>query len=208
VKRILCQWCTDNSLSAWVAGFLAVLISYAGPLVIVFQGANLANLSNDMTSTWIWAISIGSGLSGLILSWKLRIPIIIAWSTPGAALLVGMLPEIPLAEAIGAYIISAVIVTAIGVSGLFDRLIERIPKGIAAAMLAGILLNFGTKVFTSINASPTLVLAMLFTFLVFKRIHPRYAIASVMVIGIMIAVVSGGTGVVGIARDAEHLNLR
>jgi benzoate membrane transport protein len=183
----------DASLSAIVAGFLAVLISYAGPLVVVFQAAHLANLSTDMTASWIWAISIGSGLSGVILSWRLRTPIVTAWSTPGAALLVAMLPSMPLAEAIGAYMVAALLITLIGVSGAFDRFIERIPKGIAAAMLAGILLRFGTEVFTSVDTSPLLVLAMLGTFLIVKRLWPRYAIASVMVVGVGLAVLSGGT---------------
>lgn len=183
----------DFSLSALVAGFLAVLISYAGPLVIVFQAAKLANLSTEMTSSWIWAVSIGSGLTGLILSWRLKTPVITAWSTPGAALLVVMLPHMPLAQAIGAYIVSSVAITAIGLSGAFDKLIERIPKGIAAAMLAGILLRFGTEVFGSINASPALVLLMIATFLVFKRLQPRYAIASVMLVGIAFAIATGKT---------------
>jgi benzoate membrane transport protein len=183
----------DSSLSAWVAGFLAVLISYAGPLVIVFQAARVAHLTTELTSSWIWAISIGSGITGLVLSWRLKTPIITAWSTPGAALLVVMLPTMPLAQAIGAYIVSAAAITAIGLSGAFDKLIARIPKGIAAAMLAGILLPFGTGVFKSIDASPLMVLSMALTFLVLKRVLPRYAIAGVMVVGIACAVALGKT---------------
>lgn len=183
----------DFSLSALVAGFLAVLVSYAGPLVIVFQAAKLANLSTEMTSSWIWAISIGSGITGLLLSWRLKTPVITAWSTPGAALLVVMLPGLPLPQAVGAYIVSSLAITAIGLSGAFDKLIGAIPKGIAAAMLAGILFHFGTNVFSSLSASPALVLLMLLTFLVFKRMWPRYAIAAVMLVGIVFAVVTGHT---------------
>lgn len=183
----------DASFSALVAGFLAVLISYAGPLVIVFKAANLANLSTELISSWIWAISIGSGLSGLWLSWRLKTPVITAWSTPGAALLVVMLPGMSFPEAIGAYVVSALAITIIGATGLFDKLIERIPKGIAAAMLVGILFRFGTEVFTSIEASPWLVLAMLATFLGFRRLKPRYAIAAVMAIGIILAMAAGQT---------------
>lgn len=183
----------DSSLSAVVAGFLAVLISYAGPLVVVFQAAHLAHLSTEMTSSWIWAISIGSGLSGLILSWRLRTPIITAWSTPGAALLVTMLPGMPLGEAIAAYMAASLLITLIGLSGAFDKLIDKIPRGIAAAMLAGILLRFGTEVFTSIGTSPLLVLAMLCTFLVVKRLWARYAIASVMAIGMALAILTDST---------------
>jgi benzoate membrane transport protein len=123
----------------------------------------------------------------------LRTPVITAWSTPGAALLVGMLPGISFPEAIGAYLFCAVIVTAVGISGVFDRFMAHIPKGIAAAMLAGILLHFGMQVFASISASPVLVFAMLLTFLVIKRVWPRYAIATVMVVGIAITVASGTT---------------
>jgi benzoate membrane transport protein len=150
-------------------------------------------MSTEMTSSWIWAISIGSGVSGLLLSWKSRTPIIAAWSAPGSALLVGMLPGIPLSHAIGAYLFSAVVTAAIGFSGLFDRLIERIPRGITAAMLAGILFQFGTQVFSSVSASPFLVFAMLLTYLVVKFMWPRYAIACVMAVGVLIAIASGTT---------------
>lgn len=183
----------DFSISALIAGFLAVLISYAGPLVIVFQAAKLANLSTELTSSWIWAISLGSGITGLLLSWKLKVPVITAWSTPGAALLVGMLPTMPLNQAVGAYIVSAVIITLIGLSGAFENLIQRIPKGIAAGMLAGILFRFGTEIFVSISAKPMLVLLMLATFLAFKRLQPRYAIAAVMLVGVLLAIAAGDT---------------
>lgn len=183
----------DLSLSCVVAGFLAVLISYAGPLIIVYQAARLANLSTEMTSSWIWAISIGSGLTGLILSWRLKTPIITAWSTPGAALLVVMLPGMPLPQAIGAYIVASLAISFIGLSGAFDRLIERIPKGIAAAMLTGILFHFGTNVFSSISTNPALVLLMFATFLVLKRFQPRYAIAAVMLVGIVFAITTDHT---------------
>ncbi|NDY89629.1 benzoate/H(+) symporter BenE family transporter [Ideonella sp. TBM-1] len=183
----------DASLPAAVAGFLAVLISYAGPLVIVFKAADLAHLDAAHTASWIWAISVGSGLSGLWLSWRLRTPVITAWSTPGAALLVGMLPGLTLPQAVAAYLVSALAITAVGASGLFDRLIGRLPKGMAAALLAGILLRFGTEVFASVQASPALVLAMVATFLGLRRLKPRYAIAAVMVVGIALAMAAGQT---------------
>ncbi len=194
----------DFSVSALVAGFLAVLISYAGPLVIVFQAAKLANLSTEFTSSWIWAISLGSGITGLWLSWRLKTPIITAWSTPGAALLVVMLPTMPLSQAIGAYIVSSVAITVVGLSGAFDKLIERIPKGIAAAMLAGILLRFGTDVFASIHANPALVLLMVLTFLVLKRMLPRYAIAAVLLVGSLFAIYTGKTHVSQISLSVVH----
>ncbi len=99
----------DISLSAIIAGLIAVIISYAGPLLIVFQAANAAHLNSAMLSSWIWAISIGSGVTGIILSLRYRTPVITAWSTPGAALLVASLPGVPYPEAIGAFMFSALV---------------------------------------------------------------------------------------------------
>jgi len=177
----------DFSLSALVAGLIAVIISYAGPLIIVFQAAREAQLAPAEVSSWIWAISIGSGVTGLLLSWRLRAPVITAWSTPGAALLVSMLPQVSLAEAIGAYIVAALVIAVVGLSGAFDRLMSRLPKAIAAAMLAGILFRFGAELFTSIKLQPALVLAMFASYLLFKRLSPRYAILSVLVVGCAVA---------------------
>ncbi|WP_260961639.1 benzoate/H(+) symporter BenE family transporter [Pseudomonas citri] len=177
----------DLSLSAVIAGFIAVIISYAGPLIIVFQAAKEAHLPDDVVSSWIWAISIGSGITGLLLSWRLRVPVITAWSTPGAALLVSILPTVTLPEAIGAYVVASLIIAVIGLSGAFDKLMNRLPKAIAAAMLAGILFRFGAELFTSIKLQPALVLSMLAVYLAFKRLSPRYAILSVLVIGCAVA---------------------
>lgn len=177
----------DCSLSAVVAGLIAVIISYAGPLIIVFQAAREAQLSPAEVSSWIWAISIGSGVTGLLLSWRLRAPVITAWSTPGAALLVSMLPQVSLAEAVGAYIVAAVVIALVGLSGAFDKLMSRLPKAIAAAMLAGILFRFGAELFTSIKVQPWLVLSMFASYLVFKRLSPRYAILSVLIVGCAVA---------------------
>lgn len=181
----------DLSISAVIAGFIAVIISYAGPLIIVFQAAREAQLSNSEVSSWIWAISIGSGVTGLLLSWRLRIPVITAWSTPGAALLVSMLPTVSLAEAIGAYIVASLIIAVVGLSGAFDKLMSRLPKAIAAAMLAGILFRFGADLFTSVRVQPWLVLSMLAAYLVFKRLSPRYAILSVLIVGCAVATAMG-----------------
>lgn len=177
----------DLSLSAVIAGLIAVIISYAGPLIIVFQAAREAHLPSAQVSSWIWAISIGSGLTGLLLSWRLKVPVITAWSTPGAALLVSMLPTVSLPQAIGAYIVASLIIAVIGLSGLFDKLMSHLPKAIAAAMLAGILFRFGAGLFTSVTLQPALVLAMIGAYLLGKRLSPRYAILAVLLVGCGVA---------------------
>lgn len=181
----------DFSLSAAVAGFIATVISYAGPLVIIFQAADAAQLSRELLSSWVWAISIGSALLGIGLSLRYRVPIIIAWSAPGSALLVALLPGISMNEAVGAYLLSSLIIFLVGLSGAFDRVISKLPGAIAAAMLAGILLRFGSGLFVSLQGKPGLVLAMFATYLVCKRLLPRYAVMAVLVVGCAIAMLTG-----------------
>jgi len=181
----------DFSLSAVVAGFIATVISYAGPLVIIFQAAKAGDMPHDVLSSWVWTISIGSGVLGILLSLRYKVPIIIAWSAPGSALLVTMLPDITLNEAVGAYIVTSVVVLLVGLSGAFDRIINRLPSAIAAGMLAGILFRFGTGLFVSIKEQPWLVLAMFCTYLIFKRAMPRYAVLAVLVVGVAITIASG-----------------
>jgi len=181
----------DCSLSAVVAGFIATVTSYAGPLVIIFQAAKAGGLPQDVLSSWVWTISIGSGVLGILLSLRYKVPIIIAWSAPGSALLVTMLPDITLNEAVGAYVVTSVVVLLVGLSGAFDRIINRLPAAIAAGMLAGILFRFGTGLFISIKEQPWLVLAMFATYLAFKRALPRYAVFAVLVVGVTITVASG-----------------
>jgi benzoate membrane transport protein len=185
------RFCQDFSLSAAVAGFIATVISYAGPLVIIFQAAEAAQLSREMLSSWIWAISVGSAVLGIGLSWRYRVPVIIAWSAPGSALLVTLLPDTSMAAAVGAYLVSSLIIFLVGVSGAFDRIISKLPAAIAAAMLAGILFSFGTGLFVSMQHKPLLVLSMFASYLVCKRVIPRYAVMMVLLVGCSIAAVTG-----------------
>lgn len=181
----------DFSLSALVAGFIATVISYAGPLVIIFQAADSAGLSHAVLSSWVWAISIGSAVLGIVLSLRYRVPIIIAWSAPGSALLVSLLPQISLNQAVGAYMVASLIIFLVGISGAFDRLIGKLPAAIAAGMLAGILFSFGTGLFVSLRAKPLLVLAMFASYLLVKRLSPRYAVLAVLLVGCTIAFATG-----------------
>ena len=183
----------DWAITAWVAGFLAVLISYAGPLVIFIQAAQAGNVSNAELTSWIWAISLGSGVSGLLLSWWLKQPIITAWSAPGTALLLTLFPGVGMPEVVGAYLTAAIIVIGIGVSGYFEKIVRFIPKGIAAGMMAGILFQFGVQAFRASMDLPSVVFAMLAVYLVSKRLWPRYSIVLVALTGFAVAFAMGTT---------------
>lgn len=177
---------SDCSFSAIIAGMIAVTVSYAGPLLIVFQAAQAAHLSDAVVSSWIWAISFSSGVIGLFLSAWLKIPVIAAWSTPGAVLLVSGWANYAYSDAIGAFILSAVIATLLGVTGLFSAVIDRIPQSIIAAMLAGILLKFGVDVFVSLQQLPVITVPMVLCYLLTRRMIPRYSVAVTLMLGVII----------------------
>lgn len=181
----------DWSISATVAGFLAVLISYAGPLIIFFQAAQQAQVSPDMMISWIWGISIGAAVAGILLSIKFKVPVITAWSAPGTALLVTLFPDISLNEAVAAYITTAVVIFIIGITGYFDKLLALIPQSVAAGMMAGILCQFGFGLFTATNTMPYIVFGMLISYLIAKRLTPRYAMLFVLAAGIFMSLVLG-----------------
>ncbi|MYM22127.1 benzoate/H(+) symporter BenE family transporter [Duganella sp. FT135W] len=180
-------------VSAIGAGFLAVLVSLAGPLAIFYQAAQAGHMSNQMFASWVWGITLGAALAGIILSWTLKAPVITAWSAPGTALLIPLFPALSIHEAVGAYLTAALLLLAIGLSGGFERLMAHVPKGVASGMMAGILLPFGLNAFKGMGTLPLLVCGMLAAFLIFKRLTPRYSVVLLLVAGIAIAVVTGQT---------------
>lgn len=148
----------DLSLSAVLAGFVTVLVGFTSSAVIVFQAAASAGAGPAEIASWMWALGLGMGLTCIGLSLAYRQPVVTAWSTPGAALLITATAGLPLDQAIGAFMVSALLITLAGFTGLFERLMRRIPLSLASAMLAGVLLRFGLDVFTSLSVAPAIVL--------------------------------------------------
>jgi benzoate membrane transport protein len=167
-----------------VAGLISVIVNYGGTFILVFQAAKVAGLSPELTASWVWSISIGVGVTGLILSWMTREPIITAWSTPAAAFLVTALATTPYAEAVGAYLISAAAFVVLGLSGWFERVIRLIPPGVASGLLAGILLQFGIKAFGGVSIDPLLAGLLIVTYVVLKRFSARFAVVGILVLGL------------------------
>lgn len=198
-KQLQTLFQKDLSIPAITAGFVAVLISYSGPLAIFFQAAQSAEISSAMMTSWVWAISIGAAVSGIFLSLWLKVPVVTAWSAPGTALLVTLFPGLSLNEAVGAYLTAAVIIFLIGVTGSFDRIIQMIPPGIASAMMAGILFQFGVGIFVSLESVPALVIGMTIAYLLFKRLTPRYSLVLLLVVGIVLAVFIEGASLDGVS---------
>ncbi len=192
----------DLSASAIAAGLVAVLVSFGGTAVLMVQAGHAAGLDAARIGSWIGSLSLVLGLGGAAYSLRTGLPIVMAWSTPGAALLVTALAGVPFPEAIGAFVLAAALTLACGLFGWIDPILRRIPGEVAAAMLAGVLLNFGMGIFTNVGKQPALVLAMCAAYLVCRRWAPRYAVLMVMAVAVAMA---AGLGLVQVDQLDWHL---
>ena len=195
----LARFARDFSLSAVAAGFVTVLVGFTASAVIVFQAAQALGASDAEIASWMWALGLGMGLTCIGLSLRYRMPVVTAWSTPGAAMLIASTAGLPYAEAIGAFVLSALLMTLAGFSGVFERSLNRIPVSLASGMLAGVLLRFGLDVFVSMQTQLLMALAMFGVYLLGRRLFPRYAVIATLLVGIGIAAASGQLHFAGVS---------
>lgn len=181
----------DLSVSAVAAGFVTVLVGFASSAVIVFQAAGAVGASTAQVSSWMLALGLGMGITSIGLSMRYRTPVVTAWSTPGAALLVTSASGLSIEEATGAFVVSALLITICGFSGWFERAMDRIPIALASGMLAGVLLRFGLALFTAMTTRLALALGMFAAYLVARRLLPRYAVIVALAVGVAIALAEG-----------------
>ena len=181
----------DLSLPAVIAGFITVLVGFASSAVIVFQAAQTMGAGQAEIASWMWALGLGMGVTCIGLSLRYRMPVVTAWSTPGAAMLVVSAAALPLSDAIGAFVMAALLAAVAGFSGVFERAMRRIPVSLASGMLAGVLLRFGLDVFVSAQTQLLLVLAMFAAYLLGRRLLPRYAVIATLLVGIAMAAGQG-----------------
>lgn len=187
----------DLSLSTFTAGFVAVLVGFTSSVAIVFQAALAFGATPAQVSSWLWALGLGMGLCTLVPSLWLRQPVMVAWSTPGAAVLAtaGLTGGFSMAEAVGAFMVCAVAITLAGLTGWFERVMNRLPLAIASGLLAGVLARFGMQAFVAAQTALPLVLLMLASYVLGKRFAPRYAVPLTLVIAIIfVASTQGFTG--------------
>ncbi|MCB1756360.1 MAG: benzoate/H(+) symporter BenE family transporter [Gammaproteobacteria bacterium] len=175
------------NISHFSAGFIAVLVGYTSSVAIILQAADAVGASAAQKSSWLWALGLGMSVSTIALSLRYKKPVLTAWSTPGAALLVSGLSGLTIEQAIGAFLFSSVLITVAGFSGGFAKIMHAIPHSLASAMLAGVLLPFGLKVFGALESQFTLVAVMLLVYLSGRRLFPRYAIPLVLLSGLLVA---------------------
>jgi benzoate membrane transport protein len=181
----------DLSVSAVAAGFVTVLVGFASSAVIVFQAASAVGATEAQVGSWMLALGLGMGLTCILLSLHYRVPVVTAWSTPGAALLVTSAAGLSIEEATGAFLVSGGLITLCGFSGWFERAMGRIPVAIASGMLAGVLLRFGLEVFVAMRTRFALAFGMFCAYLVARRLRPRYAVIVALALGVAVAIGQG-----------------
>jgi len=187
------QFFRDINLSAFTAGFVAVLVGFTSSVAIVFQAALAFGATPAQIASWMWALGLGMGLCSLVLSLVWRQPVMVAWSTPGAAVLAtaGAAGAYNMHDAVGAFMVCAALITLVGVTGWFERVMRRIPMAIASALLAGVLTRFGLQAFVAAQTALGLVLSMLAVYLLGRRFAPRYAVVLTLLAGVVFVVTRG-----------------
>ena len=197
------QFFKDLSPSAFTAGFVAVLVGFTSSVAIVFQAALAFGATPEQITSWMWALGLGMGLCTAVPSLILRKPVMVAWSTPGAAVLAtaGVAGGFSMAEAVGAFMVCAALITLVGVTGWFERVMNHLPMAIASGLLAGVLARFGMQAFTAAQTNLPLVVLMLATYLVGKRWLARYAVPLTLLVAIVYVAIGGGFTGAGVHFD-------
>ncbi len=165
----------DFSFSAVVAGFVAVLVGFTSSVALIFQAAQNLSATPAQTASWLWALGIGMAVTSIVLSWIYRQPILIAWSTPGAAVIASAAAEggLTLPLATGAFMACAILIALAGFSGSFEKIVNRLPLPLASALLAGVLSKFTLDAVAATPANPALILPMLAAYLLGRNFWPR-----------------------------------
>ncbi len=189
--RHLKEMLRDTSLSAVSAGFVATLVGFTSTIALIFHAARSLGATPDQITSWVLALGLGMGLSTLGLSLWTRAPILITWSTPGAAVIASAATGVSLSEAVGAFLVCGVLMWLCGVTGWFERIMNRIPLALASSLLAGILAKFALLSFAAATPQPLLIVTMLMVYLVGKRWWPRYAVLGVLLGGTAVAATQG-----------------
>lgn len=173
------------NLSHISAGFTAVLVGYTSSVVIIIQAATSAGATQPQIESWLLALGVIMGLTSIGYSWFYKTPILTAWSTPGAAMLVAATLHYELSQVIGAFVVSGLLIFLTGLISPLSRALERIPSQLGTAMLGAILLPFCLGGFETVTSTPTIFLVMFASFLLAKHFMPRYAMLILLVVGLL-----------------------
>ncbi|CAA9509761.1 MAG: Benzoate transport protein [uncultured Solirubrobacteraceae bacterium] len=178
-------------LQALAAGFIAVTVGTSSTVVLLLQASQAAGIGQRGFESWLFAATLGSGVVGIALSVRHRQPILIAWSTPGVALLVGSIGGYAWPDALGAFVAAGLATAVVGVTGAFRRLLARVPPSVVMAVLAGVLLPFGLRMMQAIPDAPVLVVGMIAVYLALARLRIRAPVIGAFAFGLVVVLASG-----------------
>jgi benzoate membrane transport protein len=183
----------DFSISAVVAGFVVVLVGFTSSIAVIFKAAENLSATPEQAASWLWALGVGMAVGSLGLSWKYRLPVVIAWSTPGAAVIAGAAADgqLSLAQATGAFLVCAGMITVAGFSGGFEKIMKRLPLPLASALLAGVLSRFTLEAIAAVPTNPVLVLTMALAYVLGRNCWPRANVPVILLTGVVVAVLQG-----------------
>ena len=174
-------------VSAASAALVATVAGVGGTLPVVLAAAQAVGATPEQASSWVSGLGLATAVSALILSVRYRMPIITAWSTPGAALIASSSAVPSFRAAVGAFVLAAVLILLTAAIRPLARLIERIPGSIAAAMLGGILLRLVVAMIEQVPSQPLLVLSLIGVFLIARHLIPTMASLIVLAVGAALA---------------------
>jgi benzoate membrane transport protein len=178
--------------SLWSAAMVAALVGYGGTIALVLAAAQAVGATPAQTASWLFAICMAKAIGSAGLSYFARVPVVLAWSTPGAALIAAT-SGITLSQAVGAFILSGLLTLLTGAVRPLERLVSAIPSGIAAGMLAGVLLPFCLKLPAAAQSLPIIVLPMICVFGIVRLVSPPFAVLAALGTSVAVAMTVGGT---------------
>ena len=186
---IMQRFLQDFSIPAVFAGFITFLIGISVSSVLVIQAAQALGANQAQISSWLWALGLSIGLSGLLLSWKFKYPVATSWSTAGLALIIATASGYNLNEAIGAFMVCGAVTAILGFLGIFEKIIRYIPQTLTSAMLAGVLLKFGIDIFVQISHAWEFILSLLAVYIISKKVAQRYCIVITLLCGFVLCTI-------------------
>ena len=177
------------------SAFVAAIVGFGGTLALIIAAADAVGATREQTASWVTAICLALAAETLWLSWRYRMPVITAWSTPGAALVAASV-GFTMQEAVGAFIVAALLLVVTGLFRPLTRLISRIPSSVASGMLAGIVVTFVMGAVQSGASDPWLILPLVAAFFVVRLVNPALSVLLVLVGGGLAAWLMGRVGAI------------
>ena len=183
----------DFSISALITGFVSVLVGFTSSVAIIFQATQNLGATPEQTASWLWAIGMGMGIPSIVMSLATQKPILIAWSTPGAAVIgaAAASGHLTMPQAIACFLLNGVLIAIAGFSGGFEKIMKRLPLPLASALLAGVLARFALDAFVAIPRNPWLILPMIGAYILGRRFWPKANVPAILLLGIGFVALQG-----------------